>query len=547
MSQHDRFKEGVVCYKNGQYDKAIEHFTEALLSNGDQYNIYDSRAAAFEKLGDIKAALLNAKKVIDLAPERWQGYARSARLFHDLKKIPHAARMVQLALERIKPEDSQRRTELERLQASIAESQARADAQLRKTACHIGMLPVEILAEIFALDVTPNAGRAITLSHVCKFWRRLASENPTLWRTLVLSDRQPERKLQTWLERSSCNIHSLHLTDRLPHHQYGSLMGALDKLQWERLRSFTLTCSDACGIVIRLSNGKHNFFSDLEEFEVSSTRFSDKRLEELLPQSLRAFTLNECLILTGDGGLWQHVTRLSSLTLRSSTLDIRAVLEGNPLLENVTISGGIIPHESIVPQPLSLDRLCHLDIQDCGNISRLLDQLTAPALRTVRFVGNPLDSSHLLALFPDRLTELTELRLGRCSLQAFDVIRILRNSPSLITLEVSTVYDCVNKILDFLSGSSSEKSQESLLPCPALQHVDVSRCTDLKTGPVIRFVKSRKVVLDDSEADEGSSLDSLRLDGCPDFQADCLPWLRKQIKVVSCVYMTKKQAKTVKR
>lgn len=45
---------------------------QAIVLGPNEFSIYDSRAAVFEKLGRVKDALRDSKKVIDLGPQRWQ-------------------------------------------------------------------------------------------------------------------------------------------------------------------------------------------------------------------------------------------------------------------------------------------------------------------------------------------------------------------------------------------------------------------------------------------------------------------------------------------
>lgn len=45
---------------------------QALSLEANEYTLYDSRAAVKEKLGKTKDALRDCKRVIDLAPQRWQ-------------------------------------------------------------------------------------------------------------------------------------------------------------------------------------------------------------------------------------------------------------------------------------------------------------------------------------------------------------------------------------------------------------------------------------------------------------------------------------------
>ena len=81
------------------------------------YQLLDTRAAVHEKLGQYKDALKDAKKTIDIAPERWQGYARAARVFLQLNRVESAQKMITLALEKLK--ETERYASLLSLQAEI--------------------------------------------------------------------------------------------------------------------------------------------------------------------------------------------------------------------------------------------------------------------------------------------------------------------------------------------------------------------------------------------------------------------------------------------
>ncbi len=45
---------------------------QVLELGGDKFKIYDSRAAAYQKLDKLKDALRDAKSAIDLQPDKWQ-------------------------------------------------------------------------------------------------------------------------------------------------------------------------------------------------------------------------------------------------------------------------------------------------------------------------------------------------------------------------------------------------------------------------------------------------------------------------------------------
>jgi tetratricopeptide (TPR) repeat protein len=69
------FHRGITAFKAGDYQRAIQSFDQAFQASSSsesialRINILDSRAAAKEKLNDLKGSLSDAKKVIDLASE----------------------------------------------------------------------------------------------------------------------------------------------------------------------------------------------------------------------------------------------------------------------------------------------------------------------------------------------------------------------------------------------------------------------------------------------------------------------------------------------
>lgn len=97
------FQKGVAMFRAGQLDDALALFTEvghhgrlihagaysanqALSLEANEYTLYDSRAAVKEKQGKTKDALRDCKRVIDLAPQRWQVRSRSS--FHVRRTDP---------------------------------------------------------------------------------------------------------------------------------------------------------------------------------------------------------------------------------------------------------------------------------------------------------------------------------------------------------------------------------------------------------------------------------------------------------------------------
>jgi F-box/TPR repeat protein Pof3 len=149
-----------LCHVSTRYGffaySSFRRFIAALQSvtkGGTASQLFDSRAAVHEKLGDLKAALEDARKVIDFAPHQWQGYARCARLFLRMKKSERAAKMVDYALERVKAGDTARRETLLVLKQEVIDFTAAIKRHISRTSYHFGNLPVEISHEIFSLLV----------------------------------------------------------------------------------------------------------------------------------------------------------------------------------------------------------------------------------------------------------------------------------------------------------------------------------------------------------------------------------------------------------
>lgn len=89
MDWKESFKQGIEHFKQKQYESALESLNtvrnfisslnystnyrwQAIRGNSNEKNLFDSRAAVYEKLGLPWDALKDAKKVIDLAPKWWQ-------------------------------------------------------------------------------------------------------------------------------------------------------------------------------------------------------------------------------------------------------------------------------------------------------------------------------------------------------------------------------------------------------------------------------------------------------------------------------------------
>lgn len=69
-------KKGNECFRNGQYQKAIEHYTEAVTANPDNALVLSNRSLAFSKLNDYPSALADACKCVEIRPQWAKGFLR---------------------------------------------------------------------------------------------------------------------------------------------------------------------------------------------------------------------------------------------------------------------------------------------------------------------------------------------------------------------------------------------------------------------------------------------------------------------------------------
>ena len=80
-------EQGRAHYKHGDYQKAIALFDRAIGRAGTaSVQLLDNRAACYEKLDDLPAALKDAKKAIQLHRENVTGYLRAGKILMKMEK-----------------------------------------------------------------------------------------------------------------------------------------------------------------------------------------------------------------------------------------------------------------------------------------------------------------------------------------------------------------------------------------------------------------------------------------------------------------------------
>ncbi|RPD57028.1 hypothetical protein L227DRAFT_613913 [Lentinus tigrinus ALCF2SS1-6] len=570
------FKRGVSSFRAGNHEDAIVRFSEALKLGGDACTVCDARAAVYQKMGKLKEALRDSKTVIDAQPTRWQGYARSARLFLQIKKFDAASRMVELALERIPSEQTGRRDEMVALQTEIRTSHDNATQEANKLASlrayHFGKLPVEIAHTMFSMVLADDHAYVVTLAQVCKNWRTSILGTPAYWGTLALSKNNPKRKIKTWRERSKNRIQEIAILQHYPHdspaHHEELRTLPIKHLRVLRFEEIPLRSiargipHDLARIVLDTFGGwpvlrPLSIRADIEwqgndptfrcrDLTVSGCKPDWSNLSSRL-QDLRTCTLENCLSVQD----WPHFLWL---------------LRSNPALEQLSVEGFYpnsydIPADRDIPPTISLPRLSELRLTSTVP-GRLFPLLSLPSLKNLYFVlcRQTLDDA-LQHLKTGVASTLTTLYIQSASFLPETLLSVLAATTALETLHIIAIgIKTANAILEGLScppaPSTAETPPADTPPvrvyCPALRHLDCSHNQDVKGGPLVRIVKWRLTEAERSANCEGEEaggpvqpvrrLETLVIDGCPQVDPEVLPWLRQNVAVVSCVYMSKKAA-----
>ncbi|KAG6891653.1 hypothetical protein C0992_012702 [Termitomyces sp. T32_za158] len=531
-----------------------------------------------EKLGMHKEALRDARAVIKLAPDQWQGYARAARLFLLASKFDASLSMADMSLSRIKHSNTKRREEISKLKDDILRAQC-AEAKLQRLMRNqFEKLPVELLSEVFRYALIDDPGALICVLGVCSYWRNVAWATPALWDTLILTPQFPVRKLSLWLNQSKGIIRKLYIrADVINHPEWP--FPELANIAWDQVRVFSAVSWDVAQYFEGRRLGKDTL-SSLEEFEMTEERICRRRASPGLFSLLRNARLRSICFSKSEFS-WKEISdnlaRLTSLSVHSGSKDpqyLMQALEVNPGLENIKI----LDHfHYICPgrPPLRLSQLTHLELMGSWAPS-LLESLVVPNLHTliIRASSFTLDLAFERMIATEGAIHLTHLIIDRCSIDSNVVNRLLQRAENLTRLQLNSLSKCANTVMETLAGPvfpSKDKavaSRSIVMPagtngppiiCPALTHIDVSQSQDVLTGPLIRLVKSRIsaaaaiAAWEESHAGIVANTDAtpppkcarivgLVMDQCSQIDAAWLPWLRKNLQTVSCVYEIKQKS-----
>lgn len=447
---------------------------------------------------------------------------RASRLLTLLNQHDRALAMANAALQRVNPTDIRRKEKIQELQEAAMIAKLRHEENVRAQICHIAKLPFELLALIFQDAVRVMGTHPFHLAHVCGHWRRVATDMPALWSTLTIRNVPKVQKTLRWLQLAQHKLSSLHLVWARGLQKLGPALTdstkELDYLECDIRSLEDISQLFQLHPVARrvLLRGPMPSSPELDIRPLVSERVESLWLEDLF---------------VNWGFLAHNLPHLTHLTIAKTLLmSFRVLLEllsTTPYLQTLILQDLIVGelHEDYLDAPADLSHLVELeiDVEDAPSYN-LAQYANFPNLRKLRLV-NTYASDFLETFATTHAVSLTELRIRNpISMQQCNPIRPFLKE-SLETLELSKTAIPTAEIVDDLAKGL----------CPRLTSLTLSSSL-ISEDPLIRLVKAR------NGGDE-RSLKMLIVDGCDNVNPDALPWLRSKVPVVSCLYMTKRQAK----
>ena len=446
---------------------------------------------------------------------------RASRLLTLLKQHDRALAMANAALQRVKPTDIRRKQEIQGLQEATMVAKLRHEENLRAQICHIAKLPFELLALVFQEAVQYMGTHPFHLAHVCGHWRRVAIDIPALWSTLTIRNVPKVQKTLRWLQLAQYKLSSLRLVQPRDLQKLGSVLTdstkELDYLECDVGSFVNVSQLLRLHPVARriLLRGPILAIPSLDIRPLVSERVKELRVEALCVRwEILAHNL-------------PHLTHLTiAKTILPSIRVLLELLSTTPYLQALILQGLLVDqrHEGDLDAHPDLSHLIELEIVENGPGYNLAKYVSFPNLRKLR-LSNAYAGDFLETLATKHALALTELRIRNPIVmrQCSPIRPFLRES--LETLELSKTAISVAEIVEDLAKGL----------CPRLTSLTLSNSL-ISEDPLIRLVKAR------NGGDE-QSLKMLVVDSCDNVNPDALPWLRSKVPVVSCVYMTKKQAK----
>ncbi|RFU30072.1 hypothetical protein B7463_g6247, partial [Scytalidium lignicola] len=348
------------------YRGALEAFTEAVTTSTGFFlnNTLDLRAATYEKLGELKPALKDAKQMIELCPELSNGYLRCAKILQLRGEKDLALKIYERGLKKVKIGTDKNRTILQSMYNKLLQSE-----KPQKNFDPLVMLPVE-LAEMIAQNLDLKS-RIMCLS-VSKPWKTFLESRPKLW--LFFDATIAQRPIRESMSKGDIRERELkfimrtcqqiaHLEIR-PNGIIGrSLITAMPFAK--NLSILSIRCPISPTAMLRVLELCHQTLVDVEISIVGTT------VDDTTPNALQP---------------WPMLAKLRRLFVvgKDKQFDAASLIDSIPNIESLTLRGMDLVYKNGVIDFTTLTKLSQLDLEHTCQVMPLIPS----TVRRLNLAGN---------------------------------------------------------------------------------------------------------------------------------------------------------------
>ncbi|KAL5501892.1 hypothetical protein ACEPAH_9153 [Sanghuangporus vaninii] len=541
MPRNDALNKGLNFYEQGRYRDALKAFEQASRENSRRKILSDSRrAAVLKKLDDLVDTLNASKDFTD-----WQEHRRSSRLSLRAGKFFASLKMVELALELVHPTDAERRAMLATFREEILDAMKPPPSQFDK-------LPVELQVEILSNVIDGSRARMVTLVTVCPTWKELIFRSPSCFHRFILDYGTTQKKADAWLKLAKGVVTSLRVDDPTLCYKKQSKLRNASKDFWVKLEELELTNA----FLFEYLPAETICQLRLRSLVVDVPYFAGKKLWEGIRSLDTSATYNLSIAVERSfielEGL--SFSRLTSLRLSGHFKPgpFIELLRRNSALHTLILTrSSTSDFFSVVKEPVEFPVVRRIELDAFKYASNFFECVKVPCLSALRLAnsGHRSDTTHCLKdIMSQRIASLTEIYLYKCNVSSPILVSLLQSSPSLKLLKLSRcTFDDgdINSVIKALYEPAKDAS--SSIPCPKLQHLDVSSSPDLEPGPLISFVEGHQAnssatpvvkypatpALSNYVQDGPLPILSLNIDDCPLIKQEALRWFQNNVLSVS--------------